>query len=159
MPLFQTLEQVSITNPNAEKILASSMRTLRNKLVFHFDVDEFGRQLKQMDPDEPIFIESMGTTNSQVHYLLGDNCAWQTLHEASSNDPSTNISPTLEQLTEDISTLVIDFTNAAEDFINHYLKEEDQIAIHRRTPGILTVRLAVAAAPYLDFEMWASPEG
>jgi len=97
------------------------MRKLRNKLVFHFDVDEFGRQLEQMNLDEPIFLDAMGTSNSQVHFVLGDYCAWQTLHEPTL-DTSIATSPTLEKLAEDISTLITDFTDTADKFIADYLQ-------------------------------------
>ena len=101
-------------------MLSLSMRKLRNKLVFHFDVDEFGRQLEQMDLDEPIFLDAMGTSNSQIHFVLGDYCAWRTLHEPTINT-SIATAPTLEQLTEDISALITDFTDTADKFIANYL--------------------------------------
>jgi hypothetical protein len=83
LPLFQKLEEVSIKNPKAQKILTSSVTNLRNKLVFHLDIDEIGRQLQQMDSTEPTFLNAMGEMNAQVHYILGDRCAWQALHEPS----------------------------------------------------------------------------
>ena len=63
----------------------------------------------------------MGRSNSQVHFVLGDHCAWQTLHEPTLGTSITE-SPTLEQLTEDISTLITDFTDTADKFTADYLR-------------------------------------
>jgi hypothetical protein len=104
---FQKLEAVSIKNPKAQK----------NKLVFHLDVDEIGQQLRQMDATNPVFLDAMGESNAQVHYVLGDRCAWQTLHERSLLGATASESPTLEELSNDISDRIIEFTDAAEEFI------------------------------------------
>jgi hypothetical protein len=114
-PLFQELAKVTTKNKKAQEIHKSNITKLRNKLIFHFDVDEIGKQLGKIDMSEPTFIDAMGTTNSQVHYVLADYCAWQTLHDVSLTASDT--SPMLEQLQEDISSLIVAFTDAAEEFL------------------------------------------
>lgn len=122
LPLFQELEGVTIKNDEAKKLLSWSLTALRNKLVFHFDIDEIGRQLEQMDGTDPTFLEAAGETNDQVHYVLADRCAWKTLHEPLLSKAGAGESPTLEQLSNDISDRIIEFTDAAEKFIADTLK-------------------------------------
>jgi hypothetical protein len=47
---------------------------LRNRLVFHFAIDEIGRQNELLELSEPIFVSAMGQTNGQVYYELADLC-------------------------------------------------------------------------------------
>jgi hypothetical protein len=116
LPSFQELTKVTTKNAKAQDALKWSITKLRNKLVFHFDIDEIGNQLQQMEPTPPTFISTMGATNSQVHYELADLCAWQTLVDPSSSKTNLDQDQVANRL-DAIAALITDFTDAAESFI------------------------------------------
>jgi hypothetical protein len=131
-PSFQKLEDISIKNPEAKKLLGSSITALRNKLVFHFDVDEIGRQLDQMGSDEPTFLNAMGETNDQVHYSLADLCVLQALHEPTLTKADETNPKDFEEFANELSSLIIGFTDAAEKFIVDQL---NLMGWHRENQG------------------------
>jgi hypothetical protein len=117
-PLFQVLTEATIKNPKAQEALKWSIVALRNKLVFHFDIDEVGRKLQQVNLDEIIFVSGLGNMNAQVHYELGDHCAWQTLYDPlKAEGDVTQIMSRAEQ----INDLIVTFSQAAEEFMVDYL--------------------------------------
>ena len=76
-PEFQTMATV-LNTKDARALLQSNLSGIRNRLVFHFGIDEIGAQLKNLELDEPIFVSAMGDTNQQTYYELADLCAIST---------------------------------------------------------------------------------
>jgi hypothetical protein len=101
-------------------MLTWGLTFLRNKLVFHFDIEEIGNQLKNFNADYPVFLRGMGTTNVEVNYELSDSCTWNTLFSKSSNkgDPNAEDLTRVKQITEIIS----DFESAADEFLVSFLE-------------------------------------
>jgi hypothetical protein len=118
---FQTLSSI-INGTPARKFLDSDIARLRNKLVFHFDPLEIGRQLRELPPsEETVFMSAMGRTNGQVHWELADLCALNSLYEGTwrgSDDPSA-----LDETTRTLGALIKDFTNAAQYLIVKVLSD------------------------------------
>jgi hypothetical protein len=112
---FRKLSSI-INGTPARKFLDSDIARLRNKLVFHFDPQEIGRQLQELPPsEETVFMSAMGRTNAQVHWEIADLCAFNSLYEGTwrgSDDPSA-----LDETTRTLGALISDFTNAAQYLI------------------------------------------
>ncbi|MGA8271776.1 MAG: hypothetical protein WB919_09485 [Candidatus Sulfotelmatobacter sp.] len=115
VPEFRTLSDIFKRKP-VRKLLDSDTARLRNKLVFHFDSQEIGRQLRELPPsEETVFMSAMGKTNGQVHWEIADLCAFNSLYEGAwrgSEDPAA-----LAEITRMLGALIFDFTNAAQYLI------------------------------------------
>lgn len=123
LPAFQELAKVTNKSKEAQELLNSTIFDLRNKLVFHFGIDEIGRQLKDLDLKQPIFVSAMGRTNAQVYYELGDLCALATF--AGPSLPSdANIEDALGDRIKRMSTLIVEFATTAEILIMEVLKAD-----------------------------------
>jgi hypothetical protein len=121
VPTFQELSRV--TNcPDARSLLKSSLRPLRNSLVFHFDAAETGEQLKTLSLAEPIFVSAMGATNGQTYYELADLCAMRTF--CGSDFPAEESLDALRDLMKRMSNLTIDFLTTAEEFLVDVLERD-----------------------------------
>jgi len=118
---FRTLSSI-INGTPARKFLDSDIARLRNKLVFHFDPQEIGRQLRELPPsEETVFMTAVGRTNGQVHWEIADLCAFNSLYEGTwreSDDPSA-----LDETTRTLGALISDFTNAAQYLIVKVLSD------------------------------------
>lgn len=118
---FRTLSGI-INGPPVRKFLDSDIARLRNKLVFHFDPQEIGKQLQELPPsEETVFMSAVGRTNGQVHWEIADLCAFNSLYEGTwrrSDDPSA-----LDETTRTLGSLIGDFTNAAQYLIVKVLSD------------------------------------
>lgn len=119
-PLFEKLKDATIRNPLSQEILTWGLTFLRNKLVFHFDIEEIGNQLKNFDVDNPVFLRGMGTMNAEVNYELSDSCTWNTLFTKSLNGeyPQDESMERTTQITKVIST----FEVATDEFLVGFLE-------------------------------------
>jgi hypothetical protein len=110
-----------VTNSQeARELLNSSLFTLRNKLVFHFDIAEVGRQLKSLELEERIVVSAMGTTNGQVYYEVADLCAVRTFSGPALVLLSDQAAlDALGRRMEITSKLITDFLTPAEELPDH----------------------------------------
>jgi hypothetical protein len=115
LPEFQ--EMVSVLNTKeARDLLQSNLAPIRNRLVFHFGIDEIGEQLRKLELDDPIYVSAMGTTNEQAYHELADLCALSTF--SGSAFPNTDAGlEILKQLLQKTTDLTLQFLEKAELFI------------------------------------------
>ena len=116
MPEFQKLAQVTTKSPVARKLRDSSLTSIRNQLVFHFEAKAIGGQLQDLELEKPIFIAGMGTTNAQVYYELSDLCTLMALSDVADGTP-------VEILIEQIGEVIGSFTDVGEAFMVAALTE------------------------------------
>lgn len=121
LPEFIDLSKL-VNGKDARTIIESAFVTVRNKLVFHFDPEEIGRQLQDMELSEPVFLSAMGRTNEQVCYELADLCAFRTLYGPSF--PAADAALVESDFTRVASTLIVDFTNVAQRLIVAFLNSK-----------------------------------
>jgi hypothetical protein len=121
LPEFRRLSEL-VNGKAARKIIESAFFGLRNKLVFHFDPDEIGEQLRDLDLPSPIFLSAMGRTNGQTYYELADLCAFRTLYGPSF--PTADAALAETEFTKISSNLIIDFSNLAQEVIVAYLSSK-----------------------------------
>lgn len=121
LPAFQELSRVTNCR-DARTLLKSSLRPLRNTLVFHFDPAETGEQLRTLKLSEPIFLTAMGTTNGQTYYDLADLCAMRTF--CGPDFPEEKGVAVMQNLVERTTKLAVDFLVAAEEFLVDALERD-----------------------------------
>jgi hypothetical protein len=138
---FQDLANATNRNRRARELLESGLTVLRNMGVFHFDIDEIGKQIRDLELNEPIFAQAMGKTNGQVYYELADHCVVRTVGEPLPADEkqalellATRMSVTME--------LISEFATAAEKFIDSLLTNEGwKGMLVRQQPPVATARI------------------
>jgi hypothetical protein len=116
MEEFKSMAGV-INKKEARSLRDANLDNLRNKLVFHIDMDEIGKHMQKLE--HPVFLTAMGESNSEVYYEIADACAFEAFKEpgsAANQDPMA--------LTNSVADLLLDFVNAAEEFLTAYLKKE-----------------------------------
>jgi hypothetical protein len=123
IPEFQELSKVTNKSKEAQDLLKSSLLDLRNRLVFHFAIDEIGKQLEQLELSDPIFVTAMGQTNGQVYYELSDLCAVRAFSGPLPQDDAAVLEAMRNRM-EAASNLITDFTTQAETFIVTVLQNE-----------------------------------
>jgi hypothetical protein len=123
MPLFQELAQVTSKSKAAQQLLNASLFDLRNRLVFHFAIDEFGEQLKTLELSQPIFVSAMGKENGQVYYELADLCAARAFSKPLPQDDAAALAA-IGQRAEAISDLIVEFSERAEELIVEVLTQQ-----------------------------------
>jgi hypothetical protein len=123
MPEFQELAKVTNKSKEARELMNSGLIDLRNTLVFHFDVDEVGRQLAQLELSDPIFVLAMGKSNGQVYYELADLCAVRTFGGPLPQDDADALTA-LGKRMDAISELIVEFATQAEILIVEVLINE-----------------------------------
>jgi hypothetical protein len=116
MPEFQSMAAI-INTKDARALRDSNLGNLRNKLVFHFDVDEIGKHIQKLQ--HPVFLTAVGTTNGEVYYEIADACAVEAF-----KDLQATRSQDLNDLVALATKVTLDFVNAAELFIKAYLDKE-----------------------------------
>jgi hypothetical protein len=121
MPEFQKLSNL-LNAKDARKILDSTLSSLRNRLVFHFDPDEVGKQLQNLKLTEPALISAMGEENGQIYYWLSDLCAFRTLNGPSF--PESDAVLAESDFTATLSNLIIDFSNIAQEVIAAFVEDK-----------------------------------
>lgn len=122
LPEFQAM--VSILNAkDARILLESNLSGLRNRLVFHFGIDEIGAQVANLEMDEPIFVSAMGASNKQVYYELADLCAISTFAGPAFDGNGIDWQA-VEDLIAKTTDLTLQFLTTAELFIAAVLKNE-----------------------------------
>jgi hypothetical protein len=121
LPTFQELSRVTNCQ-DARTLLNSSLRPLRNTLVFHFDPAETGEQLQDLQLSEPIFVSAIGRTTGQRYYELADICAMRTL--CGPDFPEEKGMASTQDLIERTTKLTLDFLTAAENFIVDVLNRD-----------------------------------
>jgi hypothetical protein len=119
---FKALSAV-VSSKSAKHLLQSHLSDLRNKLVFHFDITEIGKQLQELDLAEPIFVSGMGDTNEHIYLELGDLCAVKTLTKGAFPESATDTTD-LETLLKTVTSTSLAFMDAAEQFVLAVLKQE-----------------------------------
>jgi len=91
--------------------------------VFHFDVDEVGRQLVQLELSDPIFVSAMGKSNGQVYYELADLCAVRTFSGPLPQDEAAALAAVGKRM-DAISDLIVEFATQAETLIVEVLMND-----------------------------------
>jgi len=123
MPEFQDLAKVTSKSKAAQELLKDSLFDLRNRLVFHFAIDEIGKQLENLELSEPIFVSAMGKTNGQVYYELADLCAARAFSKPLPQDDAAALAA-IAKRAEAISDLILEFATQAETLIVEVLMNE-----------------------------------
>jgi hypothetical protein len=123
MPEFQDLAKVTSKSKAAQELLKDSLFDLRNRLVFHFAIDEIGKQLENLELSEPIFVSAMGKTNGQVYYELADLCAARAFSKPLPEDDAAALAA-IAKRAEAISDLILEFATQAETLIVEILMNE-----------------------------------
>lgn len=119
---FQAM--VSILNSHdAKRLLETNLAPVRNSLVFHFDFEEIGTQLQNLQLEEPIFLSAMGDTNEQVYYELADLCAIRTFSGSTFENTEAGLK-IVEDLLKRTTELTVDFLTKAELFISSVLERD-----------------------------------
>ncbi|MGC1436855.1 MAG: hypothetical protein WA847_13255 [Terriglobales bacterium] len=116
MAEFQSMAAI-INGKDARNLRDSNLDNLRNKLVFHFDVEEIGKRVQTLQ--HPVFLTATGKANSEVYYEIADACTFVAFKEVSATtDPGSR------DLVERVTDVILAFVDAAELFIKAYLEKE-----------------------------------
>jgi hypothetical protein len=116
MAEFQSLAAI-INGEDARTLRDSNLANLRNKLVFHFDMEEIGKRVQTLQ--HPVFLTATGKANSEVYYEIADACTFGAFKGASTTtDQGSN------DLVEMVTDVILAFVDAAESFIQAYLEKE-----------------------------------
>jgi hypothetical protein len=115
MPEFQAMAGI-INSKDARTLRDSNLDNLRNKLVFHFNMEEIGKHLQKLKL--PVFLIATGTTNGEVYYEIADACAVEAFKEPTTTEQD------LDDLVARATSVTLNFVNAAELFIKVYLEKE-----------------------------------
>ena len=116
---FETFQELSrvINSQDAQSLLKSNLRPVRNAQVFHFDTADTGKQLKwALLPPEPVFLSVTGTASNERYWELADLCSMSTFLRG----PDLQEEGLPEIINHRISSTVevtIKFVNAAELFL------------------------------------------
>ena len=136
LPEFQALAAVMTSKP-ALALRDGSLNPLRNKFVFHFDIDATGTQLTNLSQADPIFISGMGGTNQQTYYELPDICAISTFLGSVSLDDAA-----IQGMVKMAADLTLQFLEKAELFLFARLEKSgwkvvpaDEASLLTETPG------------------------
>ena len=78
MAEFQSMAAI-INGKDARNLRDSNLDNLRNKLVFHFDVEEIGKRVQTLQ--HPVFLTATGKANSEVYYEIADACTFVAFKE------------------------------------------------------------------------------
>lgn len=120
---FQDLANTTNKNKEAMALLDSGFTDLRNTAVSHFALDEIGKQLKDLELNEPIFVQAMGSTNAQVYYELADLCALRTFAGTLPQDEKQALDVLGERM-KATADFINEFATAAETFLVSVLESE-----------------------------------
>ena len=123
MPEFQELTKVTSKSKEARELLNASLFDLRNRLVFHFAIDEIGKQLENLELSEPIFVSAVGKANGQVYYELADLCAARAFSKPLPEDDAAALAA-IAKRAEAISDLILEFSTKAEILIVEVLMNQ-----------------------------------
>lgn len=126
VPEFMKLTDLTTKNQEATELLNSSLRLLRNKLVFHFDIKQTLEQLATIDLREPSFVSGQGRSNGQVYYDLSDLCALRLFCGPPGASEQEIVRSALKRGPL-ISDLIIGFSTAADEFLVAALKSLDWV--------------------------------
>ncbi len=116
---FETFQELSrvINSQNAQALLKSNLRPVRNTQVFHFDPTDTGKQLNwPLLPTEPVFLSATGTIDNETYWELADLCSMSTFLQG----PDLQEEGLPELIDSRIRTTVdmtIKFVRAAEAFL------------------------------------------
>lgn len=120
LPEFKDMAAVVNTH-TAKHLLNSNLGEIRNKLVFHFDYREVGKQLAKLELDEPIFATGMGDTNKQAYLQLADLCVINAFAGFAASDKAED-TQRLTDLIKRTTDLTLQFMEKADEFILAVLK-------------------------------------
>jgi hypothetical protein len=119
-PEFQAMATI-MNSIEARNLLQDNLAPIRNRLVFHFNIEEIGVQLMKLELKEPIFLSAIGTTNEQVYYELADLCAISTFSGTGFPNNDTDMQAfeqtVLKPLIQKTTNLTVQFLTQAELFI------------------------------------------
>ena len=101
------------SSPEATELRSANLKRVRNKLVFHFDMDEVRKQMKTLDLDNPVFVSAVGTKKLNTYHELADLTALRVLYGSEFPKDLSKVKPLLIHIRE----LVISFLQAAEEFM------------------------------------------
>jgi hypothetical protein len=125
---FKKLASV-VNSREARELLSDRLFTVRNKLVFHFDMDEVGRQLAELHTTEAIFVSGMGPSKLNNYYYLPDLLAARTC--------TGPLSPTegeeIKRIFGAIGNLIFRFLEVADEFLVDVLIERGWLTSERPT--------------------------
>jgi hypothetical protein len=116
MPEFKSMAEV-VNRKDARALRDTSLDNLRNKLVFHFDLDEVGKHVQKLK--HPVFLTGQGTSNGEVYYEIADVCAFEAFMEPHPAGTQDQIA-----VMNSAADLLLDFVNTAEEFLTAYLNKE-----------------------------------
>jgi hypothetical protein len=123
MKEFQDLTNTTSKNKQAKILLDSGLTDLRNTSVSHFAIDEIGKQLQDLELNDPIFVQAMGSMNAQVYYELADLCAVRTFAGFLPPDEKQALDA-LGMRMKATAEFITEFATASETFLVSVLETE-----------------------------------
>jgi hypothetical protein len=117
---FQEIVRITASK-EAQAVLNTNLFKLRNRLVFHFGIDEIENQLGTLNLENPIFVSGLGSTKYQTYLEMADIAALRTLLGNEFPKDIEKVRPIIKLVVE----LTVKFLTAAENFMVAVLKERN----------------------------------
>lgn len=119
-----------VNSREARELLSDRLFAVRNKLVFHFDIDEVRRQLAELHTINMTFVLGMGSSKLNVYYQLPDLLAART---CTGPLPPTEAKE-VQRIIGAIGDLVFRFLGAADEFLVDILMERGWLTKEKPVP-------------------------
>jgi len=119
-----------VNSQEARQLLSDRLFAVRNKLVFHFDIDEVRKQLAELHTINMTFVLGMGSSKLNVYYQLADLLAART---CTGPLPPTEAKE-IQRIIGAIGDLVFRFLGAADEFLVDILIERGWLTKERPVP-------------------------
>jgi hypothetical protein len=97
------------------------LKRMRNKFVFHFDRDIASESLKDFELPNYRFATGFGKASGELYYGLADEVVMNYLLQPQDNDTDDELNKRLRSMMKDITELMGQFTEAAEQLIAEVL--------------------------------------
>jgi hypothetical protein len=97
------------------------LKRMRNKFVFHFDRDIVSEALEYFELPNYRFATGFGKSSGELYYGLADEAVMNYLLQSKPNDTDIELNNRLKTMMTDITQLMGEFTNAAEQLIAEVL--------------------------------------
>lgn len=112
---------VLLRDNKIKKLRETFLYRMRNKFVFHFDLNIMSESLEDFELSNYRFVTGFGKASGELYYGLADEVVMNYLLQPQDNDTDDELNIRLRSMMKDITELMGQFTEAAERLIAEVL--------------------------------------
>jgi hypothetical protein len=101
----------------------TALKRMRNKFVFHFDLDVMAESFKNFDLSEYIFAAGVGKTSGEMYFVLADDAVFNYLLEPEENESDESLKNRYIEILRNSTDLMQKFTESTEKLMTEVLTE------------------------------------